>query len=147
MKRIRLRFYLGDDHWHGSSAETLWSESYEDCSCVLDNIPFLAFGVSYGDIVNTKPSADGIRDFIDVRQKSGHSTYRLIIHGIDIPEARLKQLSDLGCLHEVGKFGQVLLIAVSVPPTVNIHKAYSKFEIGDSDGIWDFEESNFEHYS
>lgn len=145
MDKVKIRFELDNGLWHGSASETLWAEPTADRTRRINNLPFLAFGISFNDIVQTEPSAEGIEEFTSVMQQGGHSTYRLIVHGTELPEDRLKQLADIGCLYEVGTIGRVLLVSVSVPPDTDIKSAYSMFEEGKSEGVWDFEESNFEH--
>lgn len=145
MEKVKIRFALDADQWHGSATETLWADPLDDGLRRLDNLPFLAFGVSFNDIVKTVMSSDGLEDFVSVSRPGGHSTYRVIVRGEKLPEDRLKQIADLGCLYEVGKIGRVLLVSVSVPPDTDIKSAYSMFEEGEAEGVWDFEESNFEH--
>jgi hypothetical protein len=145
MGKVKIRFVLDADQWHGSATETLWADPLDSGLHRLDNLPFLAFGVSFNDIIKTELSSDGIEDFVSVSRLGGHSTYRVIVHGEKLPEDRLKQIGDLGCLYEVGKIGEILLVSVSVPPDSSIQKVYSELEAGEFEEIWEFEESNFEH--
>lgn len=145
MKKVKIRFTLDDCQWHGSATETLWADPIDGRLRRIDNLPFLAFGVSFNDIVNTETSSEDVEDFLSVSRLGGHSTYRIIVRGDQLPEDRLNQIADLGCLYEVGKIGEVLLVSVSVPPESDIRRVYSELEAGKSDEIWDFEESNFEH--
>ena len=123
----------------------MWAEIDDNGLRKIDNLPFLAFGISYSDLVKTSVASEGIEDFVAVVKKGGHSTYRLMPHAREISEDYLKQLIDLKCLYELGRIGQVLLISVSVPPDANIQEVYAQLEWGEREGIWDFEESNFEH--
>jgi hypothetical protein len=143
-EKVKVRFTLDDSCWHGTASEALWADAVGELRRI-DNLPFLASGISFADIVKTKRNTDGIEDFISVAKRGGHSTYRLMILRRHIPHDRLQRIAEIGCLYEVGKIGDVLLVSVSVPPTANINTAYSEFKAGEADGIWDFEEANFEH--
>ena len=141
----RVNFAVDPSQWHGSSTETLWTERFGDGLRKVDNIPFLTFDVSFGDLIRVLGVEEGVEDFVSTVKKGGHSTYRLIIQDGEVPKGRLLSLEKLGCLYEVGEIDRVLLVAVSVPPNANIQDAYKLFEIGDSEGAWDFEEANFQH--
>jgi Domain of unknown function (DUF4265) len=141
----RVRFSTDSSQWHGSSTETLWAVCVGEGLRKVDNIPFFTFGISLGDIIKTIVDSDGFEEFVSVVKKSGHSTYRLILCGEAIPEDRLQILDSMGCLYEVGEFGKVTLVSISIPPESDIVEIYKTLEAGASDGVWDFEESNFEH--
>lgn len=142
---IRVIFPTDSDLWHGSASETLWAEPCDDGSRKIVNIPFLAFGISFGDFIRTRIVGDLIESFSRIVTQGGHSTYRIIIHNELIPEDRLVLINELGCLYEVASIGGVRLVSISVPPEVDIKMVYSNLELGESEGVWDFEESNFEH--
>lgn len=141
----RVKFNIDSSLWHRSSSETLWVERCTKGLRRINNIPFLVFGVSFDDLIETEIDQDGLESFVSVSKKGGHSTYRMIVQQDIVPEATLQPLSNLGCSYEVGRIGQVLLVALSVPPQAKIQDVYAQLEAGEADGVWDFEESNFEH--
>ena len=144
-KMIRVKFAVDPSQWHGSSTETLWAERCGNELRRIDNIPFLTSEVSFGDVVMVSKLVGGVEGYVSTIKKGSHSTYRLVIQGTKAREDRLQSLEELGCLYEIGQFNAALLIAVSVPPEADIQGAYKFFEDGASNGLWDFEEANFQH--
>jgi hypothetical protein len=125
-------------------SETLWAFAKGDDRFQLDNIPFLAFGLSWGDLV-LAPAVDGVPTFAEVLKPSGHSTYRLAFRDdlwIDECPASVAPLRDLGCTFE--RFTPRMM-GVDIPPEVDIYAAYELLERGMAQGHWDFDEANVEH--
>lgn len=124
--------------------ETLWATDEGRDRYRVDNIPLLAFGLSFGDIVRA-PVTDGRPTFAEVVEPSGHSTYRLALRdGVD-PERfseLTRPLRELGCGFE--RFTQRML-GVDIPPAVDIYAAYELIDRGMANGTWDFDEANVEH--
>lgn len=78
-------------------------------------------------------------------EPSGRSTYRFIkknnVSSDDFSKYWLP-LEDIGCTYEEGTSG---LYSVDVPASTDIHKAYELLELGESSGVWEFEEANCAH--
>lgn len=142
--KIKIIFDLDSEQWHASATETMWAEVQCDGLRRIDNIPFLFYGISMNDIVSTVPYSGEIELFNSVVTKGGHSTYR-ILSNKKIASSELSRISELNCLYEIGMFGDVMLVAISVPPKSDVEKLYLYLTIGEKKGIWDFEEANFEH--
>ena len=144
---IKIYFQLDANELHGESTESVWVEKLPNENCKLMNIPIFAYGISLYDEVSTKKINDQL--FFDrLLIPSGHSTYRVMVESNcnknGVFEEYLKFLSDLGCTYE-GMLGEVRIIAINVPPTVNIFTAYKFLEKGESDDVWTFEEGNCSH--
>ncbi len=117
----------------------MWAESLNDNLYQIDNVPFYAYGISDKDVVLAK-DVNGELLFQDVKQNSGHSTYRIFVNdGIEDQSFTQywKRLEEIGCGKEVGGDG---FFAVDVPTETDIYKAYRLLEKGEVDGIWQFEE-------
>jgi hypothetical protein len=75
---IKIRFLLDTADWHGFPSERLWAEPIWDGTKKifrLMNSPFYARGVSFLDIVDVVPAADGSGlVYAGTIEKSGHST-------------------------------------------------------------------------
>lgn len=104
-----------------------------------DNIPFYVYGVSYCDVVATRP-VGGQNVFDSVIARGGHSTYRIFLVGQE-SEQRFPEtwelLHRLGCTYERATN---YLLAVDVPPASDIYEVYAALEEGVKLGAWDFEE-------
>ena len=105
----------------GKDVETLWAVHLHENLYRLDNSPFFAYRVSWEDIVEAEPNADGVLCFSRVAVKSGNRTLRAITKGYQTTseEARpfLDGIIELGCTYE-GL--QPRLISITVPPEIEL---------------------------
>jgi hypothetical protein len=102
--------------------ETLWAYELGKDRYKLDNSPFYAYGVSWGDTVLAPlDESEGLPTFRSVLEKSGNRTVRIIfdppVVSGDASDLVLKELLDLGCDFEGAKSRR---IAVNVPPVVDL---------------------------
>jgi hypothetical protein len=139
----KVLFYLDSGAWHGSATETMWATPIGRDEFMLENSPFYAYGVSFGDTV-LAPRQDGMPVFKEVIRRSGHSTYRLLIDDAQSSnfEKFWEPLRERGCTYEEGIKP---LLAVDVPPQANIFEVYRLFEAGEKSGVWSFEEGHCGH--
>ena len=104
--------------------ETLWARPVGPDRYRLENSPFLAYGLSYQDLIEARPRAAGERPaLVRVIEKSGNRTIRLLL---DPPasesataRAVLRELEDMGCSVE-GLHTRC--IAVNVPPEIELER-------------------------
>ena len=60
--------------------ETLWADPADAPDAyALDNVPWFAYGVSLGDVVEARPGPDGMLELARVLRKSGNRTLRVIL--------------------------------------------------------------------
>ncbi|WP_434148423.1 DUF4265 domain-containing protein [Methylocaldum gracile subsp. desertum] len=144
---VKVVFFLGADQWHGYDTESVWAEKIADNRCRIRNTPFYAKGVSFEDVVFVREK-DGSLFFEAISIAAGHSTYRILLDKA-IRESDFSKywspLEELGCTYEGADRGNMLLLAVDVPPNVDIHKAYELLDKGEKAGIWGFEEGHCGH--
>jgi hypothetical protein len=140
---VKVTFKLEPGMWHSSATETLWAQPIGPGQYRLENSPFFAFGVSFQDVVLARPEGTSLT-FVEATQRGGHSTYRIIPKPARVSEvaSHWEPLRRLGCTYEEGKNG---LLAVDVPPGVNIFEAYGAFQAGEDAGVWSFEEGHCGH--
>lgn len=122
-------------------AKPLGGDRYE-----IDNIPFFAYDVALRDVVEAKRGADGALAAQRVVERRGHSTFRLLLApttGLawSSPTARLKHLRDLGCRYERG-MPDGNLIALDIPPKVDLAMVRTIAEEGMDAGAWSYEEAH-----
>jgi len=105
----------------GSDVETLWAVPVGLGLYRLDNSPFFTYRISWQDTVRAEPDADGVLSFVDVAEKSGNRTVRVITNGCDTTSEEAKPfldgIIDLGCSYEGF---QPRLISINVPPEVDL---------------------------
>ena len=114
--KIALRSADGTD----VQVETPWAKRVGDNLYELDNVPWYAYGVSCGDIVEALPAEDGLPEFRRVVRKSGNRTLRVILkppaNESTDSKAILDRLVVMGCDCEGMNHSYV---AVNIPPTAN----------------------------
>jgi hypothetical protein len=144
--QAKMKIDLAPADWHRKSVERVWVDLLEDGTVRVSNIPFYAYGLSFGDRVKVD-FRDGELCFDEVVESSGHRTYRIIVpRKFDAAaeaafEQRWAPLAALGCTYE-GAGPPVNLFAVDVPPEVDFRAAESLLRAGEADNTWDFERSN-----
>lgn len=141
---VKVTFELEESDWHDHATETLWAAAVDDKACILRNVPFYIYGVSYGDSVVVEQKGDQ-RLFRRVYERGGHSTYRIFLvdqKAEDQFETTWSPLDELGCTYERATD---YLIAVDVPSEANIYSVYAALENGLAAGFWDFEEGHCGH--
>ena len=110
--KIRLR--------HEKYVETPWAIDLGG-KYRLENSPFWAYGLSWGDIVFAEPGPDGMLEFAGVAEKSGNRTVRVIFEvGCDESDeesAILDAAVELGCSYTGAN---PRYICVNVPPSTDL---------------------------
>jgi hypothetical protein len=142
---VKVAIDLGEGQWHGHVAETMWAAPVADHRYRLDNVPFYALGLSYGDVVVAAPDDDGQLRVRGVLERGGHSTYRVFVtKTVDDPgfSRFWSRLEKLGCSYERAT---ERLLAIDVPRETDIYRTYAVLEEGKKKGVWDFEEGHCGH--
>jgi hypothetical protein len=127
------------------SFENLHAKRLGDGAYVLDNSPFYAYNVSFGDVV-TAIINDGKLMFSSVSKRGGHSTYR-----VRLPKGKsheyflvmFDEIGKLGCTFEGSGAKERRLYSIDVPPYADIKKVYSILEEKEENEQWEFEEAHF----
>ena len=105
----------------GEYVETLWAEPVGPARYRLHNSPFWAYGVSWLDVVEAAPDAEGQLVMTSVVEKSGHRTVRVIFDepaAVGSPsQAVLDGAVALGASYE-GMNPRY--VALDVPPGVDL---------------------------
>ncbi|MGM9508804.1 DUF4265 domain-containing protein [Larkinella sp. GY13] len=113
MDLVKIVFECEDEE--GTSLESVWAtpvgENYR-----IENIPFFATSIAFGDIVSAKEE-DGELLFGSLVEASGHSVVQIIIFDEKNVEAVMQDLVNLGCTWEGSHLPTYL--ALDVPPRVD----------------------------
>lgn len=137
---VKVLFPLEQDEqgYPPASVESVWALPRGGGRFQVDNIPFFAQGVAWGDIVLATPEEAAFR-FQEVIQPSGHSTLRVAIsETADVASVRTL-LEQQGCSVEQSHLPR--LIAVDVPPLVQLDALRALLEAGRVQERWDYEEA------
>lgn len=138
--RVKVVFKLekDEDDYPPADYEGLWARPLGEGLFQIDNVPFFARGIAWGDIVSALKLEKELR-FLEVVNPSGHSTLRLIIHDEkDIPSVKA-MLEKLGCAVERSHIPG--LISVDVPPTVPMATLKPFLDEGEAQERWGYEEA------
>lgn len=136
----KILFYLPRDQ-HGYppvEVESLWAVAGEK-GFELDNIPFYVKGVARGDIVEAAPDIDGALVYERVIKRGGHSTYRvyLLKPGPHDPLRTVEYLRSKGFGVE---YDLPQLLAIDIPPSVDLEQAELLLFDGVEGGVWELQE-------
>lgn len=139
--RVRLFFSLeqDEDGYPPVAAESLWAvptgQSHE---YALDNIPFFARQATSGDVVQAREGDGGVLWFERMVKPSGKSLLRVtFFQYVKVQEVR-GFLKQMGCSTEWDNTHR--LVAVSVPPDVNLEPVQSYLSEQAQLGYLDYEE-------
>jgi hypothetical protein len=136
--KVVVKLEKDEDDYPPADYEGLWALPVGEGLFQIDNVPFFARGLAYGDIVSATVEQQELR-FQEVVRPSGHSTLRLIIYDEkDIPSVR-EFLEELGCAIERSHIPG--LISVDVPPTVSLSVLRKTLDEGEAQERWGYEEA------
>jgi hypothetical protein len=103
--------------------ETVWATPVGGNRFSVASIPFMAYNISFGDIVETISHESGLPTASQIVKKAGHRTIRLIVEdSSDFDDEKTKKIVE-----SFKKFGcgiegfEPVLIALDIPPEVDIH--------------------------
>jgi Domain of unknown function (DUF4265) len=120
----------------GGDVETMWAIPLEEGYCI-DNIPFYARGVAWGDVVRAVPDSEGRLRFEDLVTPSGHSTVRLwFATAADVIGVR-NALRKIGCGSELDL---ERLVAVDIPAEVEYSAVRTFLDGQEKLGVLEYEE-------
>ncbi|MFO0780978.1 MAG: DUF4265 domain-containing protein [Candidatus Gracilibacteria bacterium] len=124
--------------------ESCWAFDLGKGNLVIDNVPLFAYGISAEDVV-LATKREGNWFYEKVIKKGGHSTYRIFLNENKTESDFMKYwegFKKLGCSFE--GFNN-RLIAIDIPPGVDINNAENELHKGYKDKIWIYERANIEH--
>lgn len=126
--------------------ETLWAFDLGGGQYRLDNLPWYAYRVSLGDVIEASPDADGQLRMVGIVSKSGNRTVRLVFAGVDLRgdwPAEIRHVMDWlvaqGCSFEGANRRYQ---AVNVPPEVDL-EAVATF-LTERDVRWEHADPTYE---
>lgn len=137
---------LPGSDWYTFKAETVWASFMGENLYRIENPLFFADNISYHDVVFAT-EYEGYLLFKSVRQRSGHSTYRVMpAREVDFTTlaAYIEPLTQLGCTYEVFKAHQLsinapinavaqvdALLAKGEQESILIYEASHRYEEGE----------------
>lgn len=138
-RKIMFRLQKDADGYPPDDRETLWAYEVEPGLYSIDNLPFFVRGVSWGDVVSAE-SVDNELHFKKVVRPSDHSVLRVIVYDSQKVNDMHEALHRMNLGTEQSHLPS--LLAVDVPPTVELDKIIAFLEEGEADGRWTYEEAS-----
>ena len=117
--------------------ESLWATSSPE-GYQVDNIPFFASNIAYGDVVLVEEE-NGALYFHDLVSESGHSTIQMILFEPAQPEVVCGELVELSCSWESAFSPRQ--VSVDVPPSIAYATVKAHLDEGCRQGRWDYKEA------
>jgi hypothetical protein len=119
-------------------SESVWAEGISVDTFRINNVPFYAYGISYNDVVSAKVK-DDIFVFDKLISRGGHSTFRVFFSEKSNSDQELlfKNLNNLGATIERATSQ---LVAIDVPPNVNLQLITELLQDGENKSEWNYEE-------
>ncbi|HZP25314.1 MAG TPA: DUF4265 domain-containing protein [Terriglobales bacterium] len=143
---VGIVFQLDRNDQQSFETERLWAAPVRPNEFRILNSPFFVFGVSAEDIVSAVQADDGVFHFQRVVERGGHSTYRVFLQRENTIEMELflahwNSIRALGVTFEAANNR---FISIDIPPSSDMQRIYGLLQRGESEGVWVFEEGNYE---
>lgn len=135
-ERVFFRLDKDEDGYPPDDWETVWAYEVEDGLYSLDNVPFFARGVSWGDVVSVEREGDELH-FKEVVRPSAHSVLRVIVFDQSEVDGLHEELKRMSCDTEQSHLPS--LLSVDVPPTADLKEVRAFLDKGEADGRWEYE--------
>ena len=139
---MRVALAQDDEGWPPVPAEGLWVREVANGTLRLENAPWFARDLAFGDVVGGELDADGVLWFVERLEWSGWCTVRVVPR----PDGALR--GDLASVLEAfapwGVSGEGLpaygIVVLNVSPDADLAPVKRELEDGEADGRWYYEE-------
>jgi hypothetical protein len=141
--RVRFRLEREDDGWPPVESEGVWAIPCGADEYRLDNVPWFARGVAYGDLVRAVADEHDVLWVESTLRWSGRYTIRVIPLGDGPAQAECEGIIGtflpLGVECENG-LPSFKIVALDIPPTAHLPEIKRLLNDGEADGRWGYEE-------
>ncbi|MFP2906906.1 DUF4265 domain-containing protein [Pyxidicoccus sp. 3LFB2] len=136
--KVVVKLEKDEDGFPPADYEGLWARPLGGGEFQIDNVPFFAKGIAYGDVVSALAVNQELQ-FRQVVRPSGHATLRLIIYDEEDVASVKALLEQQGCSIERSHIPG--LISVDVPPAVSLSALKPLLDEGEARERWGYEEA------
>jgi hypothetical protein len=141
--KVRFRLDRQDEDWPPVESEGVWATPSGAAEYRLDNVPWFARGIAFGDLVSATPDEDGVLWVDRQVEWSGRYTIRVIPLGDRPSEDECRAVIDafqpLGAECE-GGLPAFKIVALDIPPTARLAEIKTLLDDGQADGRWGYDE-------
>lgn len=127
------------NHW-ATGGESLWALDLGEDLYQLDNVPFHAYDLNFGDVVRATPDNPEWKPEIrHVARRRGHQTLRVFFENCDSEEKMLSLLRSLGPLSVSFERANERYFALDLEPAADINKVRDQLDDWQRQGFLDYE--------
>ena len=137
--QVTLPIEPDDDGWPHLLHERVWAELLPDGLARVDNIPFFSSCAALGDVVSFTTGENQPNDFERVVRPSENSLVRVMCQSREVFDSVARELEAFGCSVEAHL--QMFLLAVSIPPTVDIQLPMDYLVEKEATGCLEYQEA------
>ena len=138
-EKVIFRLQKDSDGYPPDDRESLWAYEVEPGLYSIDNVPFFARGISWGDVVSVERRGEGLY-FKELVRPSRHSVIRVIVYDSSHIAGMHDTLKAMNCDTEQSHLPS--LLTVDCPPTADLQKIRAFLNQGEVDGRWTYEEAS-----
>jgi hypothetical protein len=142
MAKVFFRLERDEDGYPPVDWESLWAVPLGGGKYRLDNVPFYAKGVSFGDTVAAVVKDEQLV-VVELVGFGGHSTVRVIVYDEAMTSEIREELRAIGCSTELSHIAS--FFSVDVPANVDYEAVVSLLQKHSDAGKIDYEESAIGH--
>ena len=127
------------NHW-ATGGESLWAEPLGGDRYRLDNVPFYAYDLNLGDVVEARAASPDLKpSVLRVLERSGHRTVRVFFAEAVSDEARLDYLRSLADLHVSFERATARYVALDLEPGADMDAVRARLDRAQAEGILEYE--------
>ena len=127
------------NHW-ATGGEAMWATLLGGNRYRIENVPFYAYNLNYGDVVEAVASApDRKPSVMRVVARSGHRTIRVFFKEATEENERLTRLKSLGDLKVTFERCNDRYFALDLEPEADLNTVRDRLDVWESEGIAEYE--------
>jgi hypothetical protein len=143
-EKVLFRLQKDADGYPPDDWESLWAYEIERGIYAIDNVPFFARGVSWGDVVSVERK-DNELHFKEVVRPSDHSVIRVIVYDTSKVGEMHDKLREMDCDTEQSHLPS--LLTVDCPPSADLEQVLDFLGNGEAEERWTYEEASIRNAS
>jgi len=127
------------NHW-ATGGESLWARPIGYERFAIQNVPFYAYDLNFGDIVEARAAAPDLKpSVLRVIERSGHRTIRVFFQDGVTEDERLRNLESLNELHVSFERCSERYFVLDLAPEANIDAVRDRLDEFAERGVLEYE--------
>lgn len=144
--KVAYRLEVDDDGFPPISVELLNAKPLGENTFRIENAPFFASEVSFGDVVRARPlDRRDQYEFVELLEPSTYTALSIILFDESLETFLMDLFRGLRCVIEYGEFGPYRVAAVAVPQEADYFSIRQQLELLESQEKLSFAELSLAH--